>query len=102
MVLDTSAVLAILFDEPDSAAVRLAIEADSTRLMSAASFLETAIVIETRYGEPGGRELDLMLYRAAIEIVAVDREQVEVARRAFRQFGKGRHHAGLNYGDCFS
>jgi ribonuclease VapC len=59
-------------------------------------------VIESRKGEEGGRELDLLLYRAAIEIVAVDQDQVETARTAWRRFGKGRHTAGRNYGDCFA
>ncbi|HEY1258401.1 MAG TPA: type II toxin-antitoxin system VapC family toxin [Stellaceae bacterium] len=58
--------------------------------------------MESRKGDAGGRELDLLLYRAAIEIVAVDRDQAETARVAWRRFGKGRHPAGLNYGDCFA
>lgn len=102
MVLDTSAVLAILLDEPESPAIREAIERDPTRLFSAASLLETSIVIESRFGESGGRELDLLLFRAEVEIVPVDRDQVELARQAYRRYGKGRHSAGLNYGDCFS
>lgn len=102
MVLDTSALLAILFDEPESEAIRAAIEADSTRLLSASSVLETALVIETRFGENGGRELDLLLSRGGIEVVAFDQEQARVARLAYRSFGKGRHPAGLNFGDCFS
>jgi ribonuclease VapC len=102
MVLDTSAVIAILLEEQESQAIREAIERDPRRLFSAASLLETSIVIESRFGEAGGRELDLLLYRAEVEIVPVDRDQVELARRAFRQYGKGRHAAGLNYGDCFS
>ena len=60
------------------------------------------MVIETRKGEAAGRELDLFIYRAGIEIVAIDHEQAEVARIAWRKYGKGRHPAGLNYGDCFS
>jgi ribonuclease VapC len=64
--------------------------------------LEAPIVIESRKGEAGGRELDLLIYRAAIEIVAVDQDQAEIARLAWRRFGKGRHPAGLNYGDCFA
>ncbi len=102
MVLDTSAVLAILLDEPESAAIREAIQRDSRRLFSAASLLETSIVIESRFGEAGGRELDLLLFRAEIEIVPVDRDQAEIARSAYRTYGKGRHAASLNYGDCFS
>jgi ribonuclease VapC len=102
MVLDTSALLAILLDEPESEDIRNAIEADATRLLSAASLLETAMVIEARFGESGGRELDLLLSRGAIEIVAFDREQARHARLAYREWGKGRHPAGLNFGDCFS
>lgn len=102
MVLDTSAVLAILLDEPESAGIREAIERDSTRLLSTASLVETSIVIESRFGEAGGRELDLLLFRAEIEIVPVDRDQAEIARSAYRTYGKGRHAASLNYGDCFS
>ena len=59
-------------------------------------------MIESRKGEAGGRELDLLLYRAAIEIVAVDQDQAEIARIAWRRFGKDRHPAGLKYGDCFA
>jgi len=102
MVLDTSAVLAILFDEPAAAAIETAIEADSVRLMSAASALEAAIVVEARYGEPGGRELDLLLHKAKIDLVSFDIAQFELARLAYRRFGKGRHPAGLNFGDCFA
>jgi len=60
------------------------------------------MVIESRKGEIGGRELDLLLYRAGIEIVPVDQDQAEIARIAWRRFGKGRHPAALNYGDCFA
>jgi ribonuclease VapC len=102
MVLDTSAVIAILCDEPEAERLEVAIERDSTRLISAASFLEAAIVIETRFGEPGGRELDLLFHKAGLEIVAVTAEQAELARGAYRRFGKGRHRAALNFGDCFS
>jgi ribonuclease VapC len=102
MVIDTSAVLAILFDEPEADDIEMAIDADPVRLMSAASYLETAIVVESRLGEPGGRELDLLLHKAGIEIVAVTAEQADAARDAWRRFGKGRHLAGLNFGDCCS
>lgn len=101
MVIDGSAVIAILLGEPLARRLAEAIEAGGPRLFSAASLLETSIVIETRKGEAGGRELDLLLYRSAIEIVEVDRDQAELARTAWRRFGKGRHAAGLNYGDCF-
>jgi len=102
MVIDTSAVAAILFDEPDAAALEAKIADDPVRLMSAATLLETAIVVEARLGDAGGREFDLWLHRAEIEILGVDAEQTDLARRAWRRFGRGRHPAGLNYGDCFS
>jgi ribonuclease VapC len=102
MVIDTSALVAMLNDEPEAERFEAAVEADRTRLMSTASYLESAIVIETRFGEPGGRELDLWLHRAAVDLVAVDADQADVARVAYRTYGKGRHRAGLNYGDCFS
>jgi ribonuclease VapC len=102
MVIDTSALVAMLTDEPESARFETAVAADPVRLMSAASYLEAAIVIETRFGEAGGRELDLWLHRADVDVVAVAVDQAEAARVAYRRFGKGRHHAGLNFGDCFS
>src|SRR5436305_12537686 len=102
MVIETSCLLAILLQEPEASAFAIVIEADPVRLLSAGSLLETAIVIESRYGEGGGRELDLLIHKADIEVVAVDGTQVEMARHGFRAFGKGRHPAGLNYGDCFA
>ncbi|MBV9826819.1 MAG: type II toxin-antitoxin system VapC family toxin [Alphaproteobacteria bacterium] len=102
MVIDTSAVAAILFDEPDAATLEGKIADDPVRLMSAATFLEAAIVIEARLGNAGGREFDLWLHRADIEILGVDADQADLARRAWRRFGRGRHPADLNYGDCFS
>ncbi|MGH3730883.1 MAG: type II toxin-antitoxin system VapC family toxin [Micromonosporaceae bacterium] len=102
MVIDTSALVAMLSDEPGAETFEAAVEADPVRLMSTASLVETAIVIESRYGEPGGRELDLWLHRAGIDLVPFNPEHAEVARLAYRQFGKGRHAAGLNYGDCFA
>jgi ribonuclease VapC len=102
MVIDTSALIAILLREDDATRFAEAIEKAAPRLLSAASLLEASMVVETRKGEIGGRELDLFIYRAGIEIVAVDHEQAEVARIAWRRYGKGRHPAGLNYGDCFA
>jgi len=102
MVIDTSAVLAIMQREPERRIFLEAIEAaDSTR-MSVASFVESSIVIESRYGAEGLRDLDRFISRARIELIPVDTEQGQLARSAFSRFGKGRHRAGLNYGDCFS
>lgn len=100
MVLDTSALLAILLGEPEAAACAQAIAAAPRCLLSAVSALETGLVIEARKGEPGGRELDLLLHRARIEIVPFTADHYELARTAWRRFGKGRHPAGLNLGDC--
>lgn len=102
MVIDSSALLAVLLGEPDGPRVAAAIEAGSPRLLSAANLLEASIVIESRKGEAGGRELDLLLYRAGIQVEPVDREEAELARVAWRRFGKGQHPAALNYGDCFA
>lgn len=102
MVIDTSALVAMLTDEPGAPDFEAAVEVDPVRLMSTASYLEAAIVIETRFGESGGRELDLWLHRAGVNLVAVDADQADAARAAYRRFGKGRHRAGLNYGDCFA
>jgi len=102
MVIETSAIIAVLLNEANAIGIARAIESCSPRLLSAANLLEASIVIESRKGEAGGRELDLLIYRAAIEIVAVDQDQAEIARLAWRRFGKGRHPAGLIYGDCFA
>jgi ribonuclease VapC len=102
MVLDSSAVLAILFDEPERQAFATAVEGDPRRLISTANLLESALIAESRRGEQAGRELDLLLHRADVQFVPVDTDQVEIARAAWRRFGKGRHPAGLNFGDCFA
>ena len=102
MVLDTSALLALLLDEPEAEDFRAAVEEDTTRLVSAATLLETALVIEARKGERGGQELDTLIQKAEVLVVPVDAEHVFEARRAFRRFGKGRHAAGLNVGDVFA
>ena len=102
MVLDTSALLVLLLDEPEAEAYRAVLEEEETRLVSAATLLETGIVIEARKGEAGGRELDLLIHKAGIDVVPVDAEQVAEARRAYRRFGRGRHAAGLNLGNVFA
>lgn len=102
MVIDTSALLAILLGEPERAHFLKLTSESGIRLLSAANALETAIVVESRRGEAAGREFDLFLHRTKIEIVAVDGEQVSIARYAWRKFGKGRHPASLNFGDCFA
>lgn len=102
MVIDTSALIAILADEPERRTFIEKIEAADARLLSATTFVETSIVIEARHGTEGVRLLDLFLDRAGIEIAPVDDEQAREARLAFSRYGKGRHAAGLNFGDCFA
>ena len=100
MVIDTSALIAILLWEQEAESFATAIGKSPKRLISAVSALETGIVIEAKKGEPGGREFDLLLHRARIEIVSMNVEQFEIARTAWRIYGKGNHPAGLNIGDC--
>ena len=102
MVIDTSALIAILQDEPERRAFNEAIEAAERRVVSVASFVEASMVVEARYGPDGVRNLDLFIAKAGIELVAVDTDQAHVARTAFRLYGKRRHPAGLNFGDCFA
>lgn len=102
MVIDTSALIAILLGEADAPRFAKAIEDADSRLLSAANLLEASMVVETRKGEAAGRELDLLIYRAGIDVVPVDQAQAEIARLAWRRYGKGKHPAGLNYGDCFA
>jgi ribonuclease VapC len=102
MVIDSSAITAIALSEVEAETFEQLISSDPVRLISAATLLEVSIVIEARLGDAGGQELDKWLFRTGVDIVPVDLVQTEIARRAWRRFGKGRHSAGLNYGDCFS
>src|SRR5205823_1657493 len=102
VVVDTSALIAVLNMEPEAARLAAALESDATRLISAVTVVEAGLVIESRYGSAGGRELDLFIAKASLSVEAVTPEQAEVAREGWRRYGKGRHSAGLNFGDCFS
>ena len=102
MVIGSSALVAILQDEPERRSFNRAIETADRRAMSVASFVETSIVIESRFGPDGIRDLDLFMAKARIELVPVDAEQGHVARTAYRDYGKRRHRARLNFGDCFA
>jgi ribonuclease VapC len=102
VVIDSSALLAILFGEPEKRRFNELIEADAVRLMSAASYLESAIIIDDRLGYEGARDLSLFLREADIEIEPVTLAQAEIARDAYRRFGRGKHVAALNFGDCFT
>jgi ribonuclease VapC len=99
---DTSALIAVLFAEADAETYALAIaNADRCRI-SAANYVETAIVVEAQTRESGSREFDAFVRRAGIVIEPITEEHAHLARRAYSQFGKGRHRASLNFGDCFA
>ena len=100
MVIDTSAVLAILLNEPERDTFVDALTQDPVRLMSAVNALEATLVIEARKRESGGLECDLLLQRAKVDIVSFTQEHMEEAREGWRKFGKGNHPAGLNFCDC--
>lgn len=100
MVIDTSAIVAILFGEEEEDLFARSIAEAPKKLISAFNAIETGIVIEARKGEAGGREFDLFLHHAQIEIVPLTADHFEIAREAWRTFGKGRHPAGLNIGEC--
>ena len=102
MVIDSSAILAILQNEPESRAFRNLIVTDARRLVSAATLVETSMVVLTRQGEEGLAQLRAFISAAGITVVPLDEEQARVAVDAFRLFGKGRHAAGLNFGDCLA
>jgi ribonuclease VapC len=102
VIVDSSAILAILFAEPDAAVFAKAIsEADACKI-SAATFVEVAAVVEAHAKDRGSRQLDAFLRRAGFVIEPVTEEQAHLARQAYSDFGKGRHPAGLNFGDCFA
>ena len=100
MIVDTSAVLAVLFSEPDAERYATAILTASPCRMSVANLLEASIVIGTRGAADA--KLDAFIDEAEIELLPVTHEQVEAARDAWRRYGKGRHAAALNFGDCFA
>jgi ribonuclease VapC len=102
MVLDSSAVVAVLAGEREAERLARAMATARRRLMSAVSVLECGIVLEARHGGEGGRNLDLLLKRADIRVISFTTAQADQARDAWRRFGKGRHPAGLNFGDCCS
>ena len=103
MVIDSSALVALLLGEPETASFVAAIAAASSRLVSTASYLETAIVIESRVGLSGLEQLDHLLDGLSIELRTFTRDQAVLAVAAHRAYGRGSGHAAaLNFGDCFS
>jgi ribonuclease VapC len=102
VIIDISALLAILYQEEDAEWFVTAMVTASIRRMSAASFLEAAINIDTHGDPEASRQLDHFIRQAAIEIAAVTPEHAQIARQAYLDFGKGRHKAALTFGDCFA
>lgn len=102
MVIDTSAIMAMLLGEPSADRLIAAVESDPCRLVSAATMVEASMVLLGRFGDAGDPPLDRLVRSLGAEVVAVDEEQVALARDAALRFGRGRSPAALNFGDCFS
>ncbi|MDE0052444.1 MAG: type II toxin-antitoxin system VapC family toxin [Rhodospirillales bacterium] len=102
MIVDSSALLAVLFREPDAGRYERALGAAPACRMSLANVLESSIVWEGRVGATAGQRFDLFMEQVGIEHVAVTAEHVAEARQAWRRYGKGNHPAALNFGDCFA
>jgi len=102
MVIDTSAIMAIMLVEAEALSFAEAIENAPTRRMSAGTLLELGIVANSRRGRSGRPDIDAFIHNAQIEIVPFDLEQARIAGEAYRRYGRGNHRAGLNFGDCFA
>ena len=100
MIIDTSVLIAILEQEPEAERIARALAATPERSLSAAILLEAGIVMQARRGDEGARDLDLLLAKLNVEIAPFMARQAEIARKAFRRYGRGRHDAALNFGDC--
>ncbi len=102
MILDSSSLVAILAKEPDSELYVQAISRAPRCRISAGNFIELSIVIESQFDAEVSRQCDALFRRIGIVIEPVTVEQAYLARQAFHDFGKGRHAARLNFGDCFA
>jgi ribonuclease VapC len=101
MIIDTSALVAILDQEPEAERIAHTLASTPERMLSAARLVEIGIVMQTRRGDDGARDLDLLLAKLRVEIAPFTARQADIARKAFRHYGRGRHDAKLNLGDCF-
>jgi ribonuclease VapC len=101
MVIDSSALMAIIGSESDAEFFEAAIANTPRRLISTATVVEVGIIVLARYGDVGSSDFDLLLHKAEVIQVSVTERHAQMARRAFQRFGKGRHPAALNFGDCF-
>ena len=102
MIIDTSALVAILDQEPEAERIVRILASAPERTLSAANLVEVGIVMQARRGDDGARDLDLLLAKLRVDIAAVTASQADIARKAFRRYGRGRHPANLNFGDCFA
>lgn len=102
MVIDTSALIAILLGEPERERFIELVATAADPVISAATLVESSIVMLAKTGNAGVHDLDQLLAAAAVRCVAVDGAQAILARDAYSRFGKGRSPAGLSYGDCFA
>jgi len=102
MIIDTSALVAVLEQEAEAERIAHTLASTSERMLSAANLVEVAIVMQARRGDDGARDLDLLLAKLKVDIADVTAGQAEIARKAFRRYGRGRHPANLDFGDCFA
>jgi len=102
MIIDTSALVGVLEQEAEAERIAHTLASTSERMLSAANPVEVGIVMQARRGNDGARDLDLLLAKLKVDIVDVTAGQAEIARKAFRRYGRGRHAANLNFGDCFA
>jgi len=102
MIIDTSALVAVLDQELEAERIVRTLASAPERILSAANLVEVGIVMQARRGDDGARDLDLLLAKLRVDIAVVTANQADIARKAFRRYGPGRHAANLNFGDCFA
>lgn len=102
MVVDTSVIVAILLMEPDRSELSRKLSRASSRQLSSVSYMEAGMVLTSRFGATAEHEINHLLFTARIDVVSIGLSHAKLALEAFRHYGKGRHPAALNFGDCFS
>jgi ribonuclease VapC len=102
VIIDTSALVAVLDQELEAERIVRTLASAPERTLSAANLVEVGIVMQARRGDDGARDLDLLLAKLRVDIADVTASQADIARKAFRRYGRGRHPANLNFGDCFA